>query len=271
MRPASGRWWKTWRSAPGRCPAHVPVFPWGDLSARCTNGNGVLDTEDLNGDTGLDLTGANENVFRYVVDLAAGTDFVRDGVTTTDPQTGRTATWKLYRIPIRQPTATLEHADAPPGAASPRHRRGPARRRDARRRRAVRHGAAPVRRLALGAPVGDSHCRAQRRRRPAARPGEHLGHLYREPARPGIRVATGRVRRDLRGRGQPQTGAPRSTRSRSGSSAGGPPPRRAGRSVPPVPGGGAEPSHLPHAARVDARARPGMGRGGPAGVPQGRQ
>ena len=25
----------------------VPVFPWGDLSVRCTNGNGVLDTEDL--------------------------------------------------------------------------------------------------------------------------------------------------------------------------------------------------------------------------------
>ncbi len=84
----------------------VPVFPWGDLSGRCTNGNGVLDTEDLNGDTGLDLTGSNENVFRYVVDLAADSFFVRNGVTTTDNQ-GRTATWKLYRIPIRQPSATL--------------------------------------------------------------------------------------------------------------------------------------------------------------------
>ena len=185
--------------------SNVPVFPWGDLSARCSNGNGVLDTEDLNGDTGLDLTGANENVFRYVVDLAAGTDFVRDGVTTTDPQTGRTATWKLYRIPIRQPTATLntptlrlaQHLRvtvvAPPDAGH------------ARRRRAVRHGAAPVRRLAVGAPVGDSHCRAQRRRRPAARRGEHLGHLYRGPARPGIRVATGRVRRTSRRGGDQQT------------------------------------------------------------------
>ncbi len=66
----------------------------------------MLDTEDLNGDQGLDLTGANENVFRYVVDLAAGTFFVRDGVTTTDAQ-GRSATWKLYRIPIRQPTAVI--------------------------------------------------------------------------------------------------------------------------------------------------------------------
>jgi hypothetical protein len=84
----------------------VPIFPWGDLSSRCTNGNGVLDTEDLNGDQGLDLTGQNENVFRYVVDLAANTYFVRDGVTTTDTQ-GRTATWKLYRIPIRQPTAVI--------------------------------------------------------------------------------------------------------------------------------------------------------------------
>lgn len=84
----------------------VPVFPWGDLSARCSNGNGALDTEDLNGDTGLDLTGANENVFRYVVDLAADSFFVRNGVTSTDGQ-GRTATWKLYRVPIRQPSATL--------------------------------------------------------------------------------------------------------------------------------------------------------------------
>jgi motility/secretion related protein SprA len=84
----------------------VPIFPWGDLSSRCTNGNGVLDTEDLNGDQGLDLTGSNENVFRYVVNVAAGTFFVRDGVTTTDAQ-GRTATWKLFRIPIRQPTAVI--------------------------------------------------------------------------------------------------------------------------------------------------------------------
>jgi hypothetical protein len=84
----------------------VQVFPWGDLSGRCTNGNGVLDTEDLNGDTGLDLTGSNENVFRYIVDLAADSFFVRNGVTTTDNQ-GRTATWKLYRVPIRQPSAVL--------------------------------------------------------------------------------------------------------------------------------------------------------------------
>ncbi len=86
--------------------SEVPVFPWGDLSSRCTNGNGVLDTEDLNGDTGLDLTGSNENVFRYIVDLAADSFYVRNGVTTTDEQ-GHTATWKLYRIPIRRPSKTL--------------------------------------------------------------------------------------------------------------------------------------------------------------------
>jgi len=84
----------------------VPLFPWGDLSSRCTNGNGVLDTEDLNGDTGLDLTGSNENVFRYIVDLAADSFFVRNGVTTVDGQ-GHSVTWKLYRIPIRQPSVTI--------------------------------------------------------------------------------------------------------------------------------------------------------------------
>ena len=83
----------------------VPLFPWGDLSSRCTNGNGVLDTEDLNGDTGLDLTGSNENVFRYVVDLAADSFFVRDGATTIDH--GQAATWKLYRVPIRRPSSTI--------------------------------------------------------------------------------------------------------------------------------------------------------------------
>ncbi|MGH7498166.1 MAG: hypothetical protein ACREL3_04875 [Gemmatimonadales bacterium] len=84
----------------------VPLFPWGDLSSRCTKGNGVLDTEDLNGDGVLDAAGPNENVFRYVVNLASDSFFVRNGVTSTDAQ-GRTAVWKLYRIPIRQPSATL--------------------------------------------------------------------------------------------------------------------------------------------------------------------
>jgi hypothetical protein len=86
--------------------AAVPVFPWGDLSARCSNGNGVLDTEDLNGDTVLDGDGPNENVFRYIVNLAADSFYVRDGVSTIDGQ-GRRATWKLYRIPLRQANDTI--------------------------------------------------------------------------------------------------------------------------------------------------------------------
>jgi len=85
----------------------VPLFPWGDLSGRCTRGNGVLDTEDLNGDGVLDAAGPNENVFRYVVDLANNDFFVRDGVPSRDAQGSVVAVWKLYRIPIRQPTATL--------------------------------------------------------------------------------------------------------------------------------------------------------------------
>jgi hypothetical protein len=84
----------------------VPVFPWGDLSSRCTKGNGTLDTEDLNGDAVLDASGPNENVFRYIVDLAADSFFVRNGVATRDPQ-GRIAQWKLYRIPIRKPNYIL--------------------------------------------------------------------------------------------------------------------------------------------------------------------
>ncbi len=86
----------------------VPVFPWGDLSARCTNGNGVLDTEDLDGDQLLNGEGVNENVFRYIVDLAADSFYVRDGVRTTDPRDPtRTAVWKLYRIPIRSPNQVI--------------------------------------------------------------------------------------------------------------------------------------------------------------------
>ena len=80
----------------------VPVFPWGDLSARCSNGNGALDAEDLNGDNILDARGTNENVFRWVLDLDAGDYFVRDGVTTPDVN-GTVAKWSLYRIPLRLP------------------------------------------------------------------------------------------------------------------------------------------------------------------------
>ncbi len=87
--------------------ATVPVFPWGDLSGRCTNGNGVLDTEDLDADNVLNARGAREDVFRYVVQLRPEDKyFVRNGIQNTDNQ-GRVFGWELYRIPIRTPDATI--------------------------------------------------------------------------------------------------------------------------------------------------------------------
>ncbi len=82
------------------------IFPWGDLSARCTRGNGALDTEDLDGDQLLNAAGSREDVFRYIVDLRRDDYHVRDGVDQRDAQ-GRTATWRLYRIPLRAPTDTI--------------------------------------------------------------------------------------------------------------------------------------------------------------------
>jgi hypothetical protein len=83
----------------------VPVFPWGDLSGRCTRGNGTLDTEDLNGDNVLNASGPNESVFRYVVSLLPGDKyFVRNGRQEAD---GSPSGWELYRIPIRTPDATI--------------------------------------------------------------------------------------------------------------------------------------------------------------------
>jgi hypothetical protein len=85
----------------------VPIFPWGDLGSRCTRGNGVLDSEDLNGDNGLNSTGANDNVFRYVVPLQPGSPYyVRDGVRSVDAL-GRVSKWELYRVPVRSPTDTI--------------------------------------------------------------------------------------------------------------------------------------------------------------------
>jgi hypothetical protein len=85
----------------------VQVFPWGDLSGRCTNGNGQLDSEDLNRDLLLNARGPNEDVFRYVVDLRGDTYKVPNrGVKSIDGS-GREAGWTLYRVPIRDATAIL--------------------------------------------------------------------------------------------------------------------------------------------------------------------
>jgi hypothetical protein len=83
----------------------VEAFPWGDLSSRCTNGNGLLDTEDLNNDDLLNFNSPTvvENVFRWVVDPTELSQyFVRDGVSTTDSQ-GRVSKWSLFRVPLRAP------------------------------------------------------------------------------------------------------------------------------------------------------------------------
>lgn len=81
----------------------VPVFPWGDLGARCTRRNGFLSSEDLDGDNTLDARGAVDNVFRFVVPLGDARFIAREGV--TDPVSG--SGWRLYRLPLRFPDAVL--------------------------------------------------------------------------------------------------------------------------------------------------------------------
>lgn len=86
----------------------VEVYPWGDLGARCTVGNGVLDSEDLDADLLLNARGPNEDVFRYVVDLADPRFRVRTGVQTVDPNDStRIAGWTLYRVPLREIDRTI--------------------------------------------------------------------------------------------------------------------------------------------------------------------
>ncbi len=87
----------------------VAVYPWGDLGARCSNGNGGLDSEDLDNDLVLDAQGAIDNVYRFVVDLADPKFQVRDRLVVD--QLGRQAHWTLYRIPLRNPDATIGTPD----------------------------------------------------------------------------------------------------------------------------------------------------------------
>ena len=78
----------------------VSVFPWGDLDAQCSNGNGILDTEDLNGDDLINFNAVNvaDNVFRWVfTPREMGRFFVRNGRVTQD------GAWSLYRIPLDAP------------------------------------------------------------------------------------------------------------------------------------------------------------------------
>ncbi len=84
------------------------VFPLGDLEARCTRGNGFLDTEDLDGDNRLDqnVGRSTEEFARYVFPIGGDAFFVRDGVSHLDGA-GRTLTWRLYRIPFRADTVVV--------------------------------------------------------------------------------------------------------------------------------------------------------------------
>jgi hypothetical protein len=86
----------------------LPVFPLGDLGARCTRQNGVADGEDLNGDGRLDVTvgTVQEDVLRYVFPVGSEQFFVRNGNTLLDAR-GRPLTWRLYRIPFREDTLQI--------------------------------------------------------------------------------------------------------------------------------------------------------------------
>ncbi len=139
----------------------VAVFPWGDLSSRCTRGNGQLDTEDLNGDGVLDADGPNENVFRYVVNLADDDFFVRDGVPTTDAQgnTSPCGSSTGSRSASRPPRSTRRRCGWSSTSAS-RSRR--------RRTTAIRTSSPDSRWLGCGS-SGRPGCAAPRRRSPGSR------------------------------------------------------------------------------------------------------
>ena len=68
--------------------AGLPVFPLGDVGARCTRRNGYADTEDLDGDSRLaeNVGRVTEDVLRFVFPLGDDRFFVRSGVALTDAQ-----------------------------------------------------------------------------------------------------------------------------------------------------------------------------------------
>ena len=136
----------------------VLIFPWGDLSARCTSGNGVARHRGPRRRQRLNPAGSNENVFRYIVDLAGRASSCANGVTQRDrraapPSGSSTASRSAADRVIGTPTLRLvKHlritfADA-------------AGRRAAGHRRPAGDGAHAVRRLALDPPVGDPDPRA---------------------------------------------------------------------------------------------------------------
>ena len=197
--------------------AQVLLFPWGDLGARCTNGNGNPDTEDLDGDNVLDAQGPNDDVFRYVIDLgdSASKYLVRSAYRHRPP--GHTATWTLYRVPLRAPDDTIGTPDirlvkqmrvtfiVPAHAGS-------------RFDGALRDGADAADRRARGSRARrQPHSGDRRRHRAAPRSGRHRLGVDAEH-RAGLHLAAGDRQRG-RDRHRPARASwrSRSTRSRSAS------------------------------------------------------
>jgi hypothetical protein len=110
--PEAGESWTAAHDRRGlwnaRCEADPgTTYPLGDLRATCTRGNGLPDTEDLNGNGVLDT---DERALRYVVRLGDPGDphLVRDTTDTGTP-------FRLYRIPLRrgaEPGSALEELRA---------------------------------------------------------------------------------------------------------------------------------------------------------------
>lgn len=87
-----GLWNQDCRALPGQ-----QAFPLGDPRANCTRGNGLVDTEDLDGNGILDAhDGA---LFRYVIRLDATSPYRVRGPSGTGTD------FSLYRIPLRGPGA----------------------------------------------------------------------------------------------------------------------------------------------------------------------
>jgi hypothetical protein len=90
------------------CSRDFTAYPLGDLASTCTRRNGLPDTEDLNGDSRLDVTvgATEENVVRYVFPVGDDRFFVREGGVDTNAAGGRLV-WRLYRLPFRTDTITI--------------------------------------------------------------------------------------------------------------------------------------------------------------------
>ena len=81
-----GVWGEACQAKPGS------VYDLGDRRANCTRGNGVQDTEDLDGDGNLD---ALERYLRFVIRLDGSSPFLVRNQAETGTE------FQLYRIPIR--------------------------------------------------------------------------------------------------------------------------------------------------------------------------